>query len=563
MKTIFTFLTLLLFASINVFAQSIEDGKKMFQNGNFEQAINILENNNSAEAALFIAKSYYALGEFALAQKNINKSFSYNSNNFLTETKYTKALILFQLDNYSASLELLHEIKANSGQNVFTSRSTTFYNQILSFLSINQIKSVFKETSNPEILLDVIEGAFGRVDYSQASTLLSTFKHLFPSYNVNKLNQIETALINQSTYQNRHPLGKLSHAPNGMTYKLGVALPSFAVNSDNYEIPQHLYFGIQKAVEEFNSDNSGKKVFLYYQETNSNTESPKDVLNNLVWRHDVDAVIGPLFSETAKSFSSLSETYEIPIVTPLANSDSLNLANNYLFQLNPTFGVAGKQMAQYAVNRLGLDTVAVLADLNSLGRASALSFRHEAERLGAFVQHFFLKDLASNGYDIYEYTQVLSKSDTLSPGLKAIYAPFSGSPASTLIRNLITDLEATRSDYILLGSEEWSGVDPVDLKLRNTRIFYTSGFSVNEGGARTENFASNFRIRFEAEPNQFAYIGYDVATLILNTLNKVENPEYLKEGLRDIKLFRGLSTNVIFDGEHINQFIDIKDSSGN
>ncbi|MEO9886511.1 MAG: hypothetical protein ABJG33_12835, partial [Balneola sp.] len=69
-------------------------------------------------------------------------------------------------------------------------------------------------------------------------------------------------------------------------------------------------------------------------------------------------------------------------------------------------------MAQYAVNSLGLDTVAVLAEMDALGEASALAFRHEAERLGAFVQHFFLKDLESDGYDISEYTAYLSKTDT-------------------------------------------------------------------------------------------------------------------------------------------------------
>ena len=534
--TLLTTLFLFLF-SIGLAAQSLDSGKKLYQSSDYERAIRAFKSDKSAESSLFISKSYYALGEFGLAKKYIEESLNYDNSEFKIEANYTKALIQFQLDNFSSSLNLLYDIKNNASQSIFKTRSISFYDQILAYLSVNQIKSVFKNNSNPEILIDIIDGALGRVDYSKASVLLSTFKNLFPEYSGNKLNKIETDLSSSSLYQSRHSFNKYSYAPDGMSYKIGVALPSFDVNSENYEIPQHLYFGIQLAVEEFNAEKSNKKAFLYYKETNSDEIAPADVLNQLVWQNDVDVIIGPLFSETAKSFSELAEAYETPVITPLANSDSLSLANNYMFQLNPTFGVSGSKMAQYAVNTLRLDTIAVLADLNSLGKASALAFRHEAERLGAFVQHFFLKDLASEGYDIYEYTQYLSKSDSLSPGLKAIYAPFTGSAAPTLIRNLITDLEASSSDYILLGSEEWADTNPLDLRLPSTRIYYTSGFQINTGGARTEEFASNFRIRFETDPNLFAYIGYDAATLVLKTLERVENPDYLKDGLHELDNF--------------------------
>ena len=198
--------------------------------------------------------------------------------------------------------------------------------------------------------------------------------------------------------------------------------------------------------------------------------------------------------------------------------------------------------------------------MDALGEASALAFRHEAERLGAFVQHFFLNDLESDGYDISEYTAYLSKTDTLvpSPGLKAIYAPFTGAAAPTLIRNLLTDLEASRSDYILLGSEEWADTDLENTRLPETSIHYTQSFEIRYGETDVEEFASNFRLRFQTEPNQFAFIGYDVTKLVLSTLNRVGNPDLLKQGLHELKNYRGLSGQFGFDSEHINQKVLIK-----
>lgn len=542
-------------------AQSIESAKNLYQNGDYERAIRIFKAINTTEADLYLGKSYFAQADYLKAKSYLNKVISANSNDdILIEAKYTKSLVLFQLDDFSATLDLLYDIKTSKTNTTFYRQSLQFYDQLLNYLSINQIRTVFQQTTNPEILVDVISGALGRVEYAKAKVLLSTFKSAAIDTNSVDLFQIESALKDSLIYSSRYPFKKYSQAPDGMAYQIGVALPSFNVNSDNYEIPQHLYFGIQLAVEEFNSNQQNKKAFLNFAQTNAESVQPEDILNELIWEKDVDAVIGPLFSNVAKSFGELAEVYEVPIITPLANSDSLNLANNYMFQTNSTFEVQGTKMAQFAVNSLGLDTVAVLAEMNELGGASALAFRHEAERLGAFVQHFFLEDLKSNGYDISEYTAHLSKTDTLvpSPGLKAVYAPFTGSAAPTLIRNLLTDLEASESDYILLGSEEWADTELERIRLPGTSIHYSQSFDIKYGDTDVENFASNFRLRFQTEPNQFAFIGFDVARLILNTLNRVENPDYLKNGLREMKNFRGLSGNIGFNDEHVNQKVIIK-----
>ncbi|MEP0005222.1 MAG: ABC transporter substrate-binding protein [Balneola sp.] len=559
--SIFSFLLILLF-STSAYAQSVEAGKNLYQNEDYERALRIFTQIDSPEANLFSGKSYFSLGEFSKSKAYLNRVIDSDesTNIFVQEAKYTKALVLFQIDDFAASLELLHELKSNSRNNPYYTRAISFYDQILSYLSIDQIKTVFRQSSNVEVLADVISGALGRVDFSKAKTMVNSLKSSLIDSSAVDLFQIEAALRDSLTYASRYPFQKYSYAPTGMSYQIGVALPSFDMNSDNYEIPQHLYFGIQTAVEEFNANQSDKKAFINFSRTNVDSVQSEDILNHLVWNKDVDVVIGPLFSNVAKSFSELAEVYEVPVITPLANSDSLSIANNYMFQTNPTFAVQGKKMAQYAVNSLGLDTVAVLAEMDALGEASALAFRHEAERLGAFVQHFFLKDLESDGYDISEYTAYLSKTDTLlpSPGLKAIYAPFTGAAAPTLIRNLLTDLEASRSDYILLGSEEWSDTDLENTRLPETSIHYTQSFEIRYGETDVEEFASNFRLRFQTEPNQFAFIGYDVTKFVLSTLNRVGNPDLLKQGLHELKNYRGLSGNFGFDSEHINQKVLIK-----
>ncbi len=554
-------LSLFLLFPLGLIAQNLETGRTLFQNGDYERAARFFDQIESPEGNLYSGKSYFSLGQLLKAKHYLNQAnINASSVNVKQEAQYTLALVYFQLDDFYSSLENLYSLKQSNTSSVFHTKSELLYNQILSYVSISELYEIFNRSNNDNIRFDLLSASIGRFDYSTAKTVLEKFKNNVVNFNESRLYQIEADLNDSLIYRQKYSEKKYPSAPSGILYKIGVALPHFEFDSDEYEISQHLYFGIQIAIEEYNASNTDKKVFLKYRDTNIKVNSPAEALNKLVWDDDVDVIIGPLFSEVAQKFSILSEEYEIPVLTPLANSDSLNIDDNFLFQLNPTFAVRGIKMAQYAVNVLKLDTLAVLAEKNSLGEASAYGFLNEAQRLGAVVQHFFVEDLESDGYSILQYTQKFSKSDTLdqSPGLKAIYAPFTGAVSSSLIQSLITDLEASRSDYILLGSEEWKDIELSGRRLPGTSIYYSQSFNTSETNSKeAENFKSAFRLRFQVEANQFAFIGYDAASLILKILDEVENPDYLKEGLRKLNYYKGLSTKVSFSGNHINQNVEV------
>lgn len=561
MKKLFPFLLLFLFLSPTIGAQSLDLAKQLYQNGDFERAARIFEQIESPEGRLFAGKSHFALGNFIKAKYYLLQAASESTNEQLQlEASFTKALNDFQLKDYTSSLEGFHTIMGRDGSSVFISRSKMYYDQILQYLSLSQVLEVFKHTSADQIRFDLLTSSIGKFDYLKARTILEKYKSSVVDADTERLTSIEQALTDSIAYGQQMNLSKYQPAPLGMAYNIGVALPEFDIDSEQYEISQHLYFGIQLAVEEFNSENNSKKIFLRYANTNSEVASPEVTLNNLVWQQDVDAIIGPLFSETAKAFTDLSQEYEVPIITPLANSDGLGDDNDYMFQFNPTFRVRGTQMARFAVNELKLDTLAVLAEKGSLGEAAAYGFRNEAEELGAVIKYFFLEDLESNGYSILEYTRYFSQSDTLQPaaGLKGIYAPFTGAVAPSLISALLTDLEATQSNYVILGSEEWMNTDLESHRLPETSIYYTKSFEVDTASVATDSFVTNFQLRFQVKPNRFAYIGYDVAKLLLTVIEEVENPDYIKEGLRKMNNYRGLNSTVRFEGRNVNQNIKIK-----
>jgi ABC-type branched-subunit amino acid transport system substrate-binding protein len=558
MKRFLFSLALLLSFSVVGFAQSIETGIQFYEEGNYERALRVFEQSNSPSAQLFAGKSHYALNNFIKAREYLSRVDSTTSE-ILSEAKYTTSLADFQLKNFAASLDALHELKQNSREPSVSRAAFSFYRDVVNYLTLEQRFNTFRATKYDAVRLDLVEAGIGKLDLVSARTLFMAYRNSTLSDTTNYAS-LEALLSDSAAYMQRYNPNRYTKAPSGLAYNIGVALPQFDIESPRFEIPQHLYFGIQLAVEKFNSENTDLKAFLTYKNTGADAASVPAIANELAWNHDADVIIGPLFSEVAMAMSQYAELYEIPMLTPLANSDSLNLDHNYTYQLNPTFAIQGQRMAQFAIRNLGYDTLAVIAERGSLGEPSAVAFLDEARKLGGEVVRYYVEELESEGYDISKYVRNLDPEiDTVfNYNIDAVYAPFTGNIAETLISSLLTNLEAIGTDMTVLGSEEWEMVDIDSRNLPDTEIYYTKTFEQDPGNTDIEDFASEFRLRFDTEPTRFALIGYDAANVALRTLKRVQNPAYLKEGLKKFNNYRGLIMDVSFQNTHINQEVSIK-----
>ena len=551
----------LCFLFVTANAQSLQTGVNFYEEGNYEEALRIFDSIEEPTSYLFAGKSFFALNNYLKAKKVLDKVDSTNtSSEIFYEAKYTKALADFELQNFSASLDALYEINEFSTQGSVKRDAFNFYRDLLNYLTLEQRFETFKEVSYDEIRFDLVDAAIGIVDYPSAKSLFTAYTNTVQISDSSNYENVFNVLKDSASYVQLYNPNKYTQAPTGLSYNIGVALPEFDMEADEFEITQHLYFGIQLAVERFNSQNNRQKAFLTYRNTNADVENAAFIANDLIWNHGVDAIIGPLFSEVALELSKYAEMYETPLLTPLANSDNINLDLNYTFQLNPTFAIQGQEMARYAIQTLQYDTLAVLAEKGSLGEASAYAFLDEVRNLGGEVVRFYVEDLASEGYDISEYVKYFDPEvDTVfNYNIDAVYAPFTGNIAQTLMSSLITNLEAMGSEMSILGSEEWETANINSSRLPETDVYYTKSFEIDSTNSMVNDFESEFRLRFESQPNQFAYIGYDAASVLLESLQRVQNPEYLKEGLKSLNNYRGLINRVSFEGSRINQNVKIK-----
>lgn len=542
--------------------QSFDDGVELYQQGNYSKAVSIFNNLDNDKARLFSGKSYLGMGQYLTAKAYLSQITEESSRDLFLEAEYTLALTDFQLGLFGKTLNRLYPMKQQSVKTQVVTDGIQLYEDILNYLTINQRKKAFQEAKYPEIKYDLVEAAFGSINYGDAKTLYQQLKHSRIDTSSSAMQELSKAISDSMSYAVQMAYNNRFRAPDGITYNIGAALPSYPSDDPNFKVSQGLYFGYVLAAEQFNQQHPDKKAFIRYQNTGADMDSAGYAMTDLAWNYNASAVLGPLFSEPVRRMATLAEQYQIPLIAPLANQDSLNIDNPYVYQANPTFTSHGRKMAQYAVNKLKMDTLAVLAEKESNGEESAFAFRREAEKLGAKVSYFFLEDLASQGYELTDYTKYFTTDSAQIDSLgyhylDGIYAPFTGQAAPTLIELLLVDLEAMNSNLTVLGSQEWGNVQIPEDRLGNRKIYFSESYYINQKSQRVEQFRKEFKRRFNMDPNRFAMIGYDAASYVLETLNRIGNPELLKNALKEQPLYEGLISNISFKGTHINQEVKI------
>lgn len=562
MKAFLILLLFFTFLQTQSFGQSFSRAMEMYQAEDYQKAAELFLSSDDDRSQLFAGKSFLALADYSTAINHLQIASRSTQENIRQEALYSLSIAHFSLENYDVSLRNLFELANSENTAGLRTDAQQFYNQILNYLSIQDRYDTLYKLQSPAIQYDLVSSSRPFLDEDTFRIMVNELVRI--TGDAFGRRDIERDLL--SSRASRSNRNQYAVAPDGMVYNIGVILPTFNENNPDFVIPRNLYYGMVLAADDFNERNSNQKVNLIFKNSAENTDSTAMVFSELAWTKKADAVIGPLFSEPAMRMAQLSEEYQIPMLAPLANSDSLNLDYNYTFQMNPTFEVHGKKMAQFAVQELGIETFSIITEPSSLGRNSALAFRKEAERLGANMAYFIEEDFASSGYDFNEATNVFTSDPVLIDSLNikqsdVIYAPFTSEASSTMMNLLMNNLEALDSDVIILGSEEWEYANLSNYQKQLFDVYYSQSSVENPNASSINLFRENYKTRFGREPDRFSRIGYDTADFLFRSLETAGNPDYLGRAMRNQSIYDGLAYRVFFDGQRINQHVFIRSLS--
>lgn len=185
--------------------------------------------------------------------------------------------------------------------------------------------------------------------------------------------------------------------------KIGVALPLFSESEDvsKKQLGNEILDGIKFALSEY-SKNARLKITLEVLDTKRDPAASNEMIRSFGEDENVIGVIGPVFSSELSESALNGPQYSIPIVSPTATGDELAANYNFVYQLNPSYEVRGKLMADYLMKQNGLKNFAVIYE-ESYGENFRKHFETEVKTLGGKV-------LVSESYkkDPKEITDIVS-----------------------------------------------------------------------------------------------------------------------------------------------------------
>lgn len=125
-------------------------------------------------------------------------------------------------------------------------------------------------------------------------------------------------------------------------------------------------------------------VQIQEMDSRSRPEVAAKAVDELVFKHKVVAIFGPVFPETSAAAAFRAQQLGVPLLS-ISIREGLTSIGPYVFRNNLTWSRMGRAMARYAVQQLGHRRFAVMYPERSSGQIQTTAFWQEVERLGGRV----------------------------------------------------------------------------------------------------------------------------------------------------------------------------------
>lgn len=332
-------------------------------------------------------------------------------------------------------------------------------------------------------------------------------------------------------------IGQEHRRVNDSAINLGLALP---LSRDELPLTRSIFSGVQLAVENYNSRHE-PKIRIVFRDTRNSEAGARSAANALV-NEGVSAIIGPLFSDQVHSAARTVEQQQTVMIAPLATDGQITRGRRYVFQVNATLAERGRYTARQAIDFLNLRDIGIMYEAgNPMSEEMARGFQEELAARD--LSPTFVYQVGPDT-DWIRSPNVIS-SDTLraAEGIYLAIHRDNELDASRLVGRTVINFRRRRVRPIIIGSLAWPSLDLNNYNL-SIPIYYTDVYYVNDLSRSVRNFVQMYEVaNGGAAPDRLAYVGYDVASMILENL---EEGEISRERLLGASLYEGLSIQIQF-----------------
>ncbi len=277
--------------------------------------------------------------------------------------------------------------------------------------------------------------------------------------------------------------------------------------------------GANLAIEEVNAAGGilGKQIEFIEQDEEGDPVKAVNAYNKLS-SQKVVAIIGDVTSKPTISVAQKAAKDNMPMISASATAAEVTTYGSNMFRACYLDPYQGEIMATYATQNLGAKNAAVLYDTSDdYSKGCAEAFKAKVEAAGATVVAY-----EGFGKGDTDFKAQLTKINQSTPDVLFIPSYYN---TVALIATQAKEVGVTAT---LLGSDGWDGVIGA-LDAGNVGVvegaYFGNHYSTQDPSEVIQKFLTDYKKKYNEDPNAFAALGYDSAKILIAAIQKAGNTD--------------------------------------
>ncbi len=332
---------------------------------------------------------------------------------------------------------------------------------------------------------------------------------------------------------------KPSSAPGagGDTIKVG-EFASLTGKDATFGISSHE--GTLMAIEEINAAGGllGKKLELLTEDTQCKAGESATVVNKLVSRDNVIAILGEVASSRSLEAAPICQQNKIPMISPSSTNPDVTKTGDYIFRVCFIDPFQGTVMANFATKTLKAKRVAVFTDVKSdYSKGLAKFFKEQFKANGGEI----VTELDYNGGD-KDFKAQLTAIKAANPG--GVFVPGYYTEAALIC----VQAKQLGLNVPLFGGDGWEssklteiGGDAVEGN------YFSTHYSPAVATDVSKKFVENYSKRWPGKtPDALAACGYDSAVVLVDAIRRAGTTDgaKLRDAIAATKAFQAVTGQI-------------------
>lgn len=300
--------------------------------------------------------------------------------------------------------------------------------------------------------------------------------------------------------------------------------------------------GTLLAIEEANAAGGvlGKKLKLLTEDTQSKAGEPATVVNKLIARDGVVAVLGEVASSRSLEAADICQDNKVPMISPSSTNPKVTEKGDYIFRVCFIDPFQGTVMANFATHTLKAKKVALFTDVKSdYSKGLAKFFKERFTANGGQIS----VELDYNGGD-KDFKAQLTAIKGDNPD--AVFVPGYYTDAALIC----VQAKQLGLNVPLLGGDGWESEELV--KIGGDAVegqYFSTHYHPDVGSEVSKRFVENYRKRWKNSdgtpktPNALAACGYDSAAVLVDAIKRAGSVEgaKIRDAVAATKNFQGVT----------------------